>query len=52
MSILAPFVCAPCVNMARVSTHLKITNFPLIGCMEMAISIVHIVIYYWEFDDQ
>lgn len=51
MSIQAPFVCAPFVNMAHVSTH-KDNTCSTYKTYEMAIMIVHIIICYKQFDDQ
>ncbi len=51
MSIQAPFVCAPFVNMAHVSTH-RNNTCSIYKTYEMAILIVHIIIYHKQFDDQ
>jgi hypothetical protein len=51
MSIQAPFVCAPFVNMAHVLTH-KDNTCSTYKTYEMAILIVHIIICYRQFDDK
>jgi hypothetical protein len=51
MSIQAPFVRAPFVNMAHVSTH-KDNTCSIYKTYEMAILIVQIIICYRQFDDQ